>query len=340
MLHNQRKPQKVRKAYACAAVAKMMGVTFFYFTYEDVDFSNRFIHGKVYKDGNWVEEKMPFPDALFNAGSPRTKKERKINQRLKKEIPFTSHSIGNKYSVYKRMVESELFTELLIPSFEIEDPTEVMELIKEYKKIIIKPKKGSKGRELIYMEVENSNSIVWTEKVKEVVLSIEEVTEMLKERFSKKSFILQPFITCKTKHNHPFDFRIHVQKNGEGKWAINAIYPRVGQIGGIVSNIHSGGYRVDLEDFLQEEFSNKGLRILSQLKELALDFPEKFERLYDKSFDELGIDVAIENGHQFKLFEVNWRPGCKYRELETAQYHIEYALFLANRSKNGEFTSH
>lgn len=333
MLHNQKKPQKVRKAYACAAVAKMMGVPFYYLTYEDVDFLNRVIHAKVYKDGNWVEENISFPDALFNAGSPKTKKERKINKRLKQEIPFTSHSIGNKYSVYKRMVESELFTDLLIPSFEIEDTNEVLKRLKEYKKIIIKPKKGSKGRELIYMEFQNSESIVWTEKAKEVLLSIEEVTDMLKDRFSKKSYILQPFITCKTKHNHPFDFRIHVQKNGEGKWVINAIYPRVGQIGGIVSNIHSGGYRVDLEEFLQEEFSNKSVRILSQLKELALDFPAKFERLYDKSFDELGIDVAIEDGHQFKLFEVNWRPGCKYRELETAQYHVEYTLFLAKQNR-------
>ncbi len=331
MLHRQKNPEKIRKAYACAAVSKMMGVTFFYFTYKDVDFTNRTIDGKFYKDGKWVEEVISFPSVIFNADSPKTKEERQINRLLKHEIPYTSFPIGNKYAVFKRMYDSNKFKDLLIPSFEVKEAVEVVEMLHQYKEIIIKPKNGNKGRELIYIKTIEKDTIIWKERHEQVELNIEAAINILQEKIVKKSYILQPFIECKTQHNHPFDFRVHIQKDGEGKWVINTIYPRVGQKDGIVSNVHSGGYRVELEGFLQDEFPASATRIMKRLSELALQFPVDFELLYDRSLDELGIDVALVNGSDFKIFEVNWRPGCKFRELETAQYHIEYALYLAKQ---------
>ena len=38
MLHYRKKPYGIRKAYACAAVAKMEGIEFFYFSYKGIDF--------------------------------------------------------------------------------------------------------------------------------------------------------------------------------------------------------------------------------------------------------------------------------------------------------------
>ena len=46
---------------------------------------------------------------------------------------------------------------------------------------------------------------------------------------------------CKTKDGITYYIRLHVQKNGEGKWGITATYPRFGCSGSVVSNINSGG---------------------------------------------------------------------------------------------------
>ena len=55
------------------------------------------------------------------------------------------------------------------------------------------------------------------------------------------TYILQPYIKSITKSGQVFDFRLHVQKNGEGKWVITTIYPRIAPKGSIIANINNGG---------------------------------------------------------------------------------------------------
>ena len=45
-------------------------------------------------------------------------------------------------------------------------------------------------------------------------------------------------------------------------------------------------------------------------------------------FDELGIDVGIDDKHKLWIYEVNWRPGSKHRELEGAKNLVKYAEYL------------
>lgn len=44
----------------------------------------------------------------------------------------------------------------------------------------------------------------------------------------KGSYIIQKYIHTRTKADEPYHFRAHVQKNGEGKWQLTHIYPRIG----------------------------------------------------------------------------------------------------------------
>ncbi|WP_456275831.1 YheC/YheD family protein [Bacillus sp. AK128] len=331
MLHHQKKPEKLRKAYACAAVAKMEQFSFFYFTFEDVNMKEELIQGKVYEDGEWKGILTSYPDVIYNAGSPRSKRERKINNHLKEFIPYTSYSIGNKYAVYQRMEASGEFDEILIPSHEINNAQEVFRYMEQYKKVVLKPKKGSKGKEIIFMDSLKDDVLNWTEHQGKEEVEVKDATFRINQKIQSKAFLLQPYLQCLTKNGNPFDFRIHVQKNGEGLWVINHIYPRVGQLNGIVSNIHSGGYRADLEAFLRNEFPKSAHTIQNSLETFADWFPAAFEQLYDCSFDELGIDVGLDHQMSLKIFEVNWRPGSKYRELEAARNLVLYANYLAEK---------
>ena len=67
MLHYRKHPEKVKKAYTCAAVAKMEGIEFYYFSPNSVRFEEQIIHGYVYENGNWIQKEMAFPDAIYNA---------------------------------------------------------------------------------------------------------------------------------------------------------------------------------------------------------------------------------------------------------------------------------
>ncbi|MEH7470441.1 YheC/YheD family protein, partial [Priestia megaterium] len=66
MLHHRKDPINVRKAYAFAAVAKVEGIDFFYFTPGKVNLEKRIILGKTYEKGKWIEKRYSYPDVIYN----------------------------------------------------------------------------------------------------------------------------------------------------------------------------------------------------------------------------------------------------------------------------------
>lgn len=73
---------------------------------------------------------MSFPDVIYNAGSPeKLAVSKEIIEKLKKEIPFTTHSIGNKWNVMERLKAAKEFANYLIP-------TEIVKIWKYYTTIL------------------------------------------------------------------------------------------------------------------------------------------------------------------------------------------------------------
>lgn len=83
------------------------------------------------------------------------------------------------------------------------------------------------------------------------------------------------------------------------------------------------------------EFPDRWKLVKEQLEGFALEFTRHFESLYKHSFDELGLDVGLDENEQLWLFEVNWLPGSKHREWEVAKRLIPYCQYLV-RKKGGE----
>ena len=152
MLHHRRDPKTVLKSYAFAAVAKAEGVPFFYFTPRMVNFTTRKIEGLVLEDGIWQEKTMPFPDVIYNAGSPeKLAVSRNIINQLRKEIPFTTNSIGNKWNITKRLLEAKEFAHYLIPTVIIKTKEQFYKNIASYKKVVFKPVEGRKGKGIFFI---------------------------------------------------------------------------------------------------------------------------------------------------------------------------------------------
>lgn len=105
MFHFRKDPSKVGRAYRYAAIASLEGINFFYFTAKRVDFENKVITGLYYENEKWIEKTFPFPDAIINHVGPNTQFQKEIYHKLAKIIPFTSHPVGTKLSVYNRIVE-------------------------------------------------------------------------------------------------------------------------------------------------------------------------------------------------------------------------------------------
>ncbi|WP_102347304.1 YheC/YheD family endospore coat-associated protein [Bacillus sp. Marseille-P3661] len=332
MLHYRKHPDSIMKAYACAAVAKMEGVHFFFFSPGKVNFEKETILGYVFEEGTWREKDQPFPDVIFNATPMKTPFQKEVYRRLKKKIPFTSYPIGNKMKVFKIISTISEFSHFLIPSMKVKDCKQVLQQITDNQRVVMKPLKGNQGKQVFFIE-KNNNLFEVIEGENTKTLDENMFNNFIDQLINEKSFLVQPYISCKTKNGFPYDFRIHVQKNGTGQWGITLIYPRIGSKAGIISNISQGGYIAKLESFLEKEFGIEGYDIQQSLEQFAIRFSEHFDKMYKKPLDELGIDIGIDENKKLWIYEVNWRPGYIYRELEAAMNTIPYAVYLASENQ-------
>ncbi|WP_419880767.1 YheC/YheD family protein [Peribacillus sp. B-H-3] len=333
MLHHREDPEKVIKAYAYNAVAKAEGADFFYFTPGKVNINTKTITGKMYENGQWIEKEFPFPEVIYNASPPISEKASEMYDYLAQRIPFTSHSIGNKVSVFNRIKSGKDFSQYLIPTEEASNSQIVFDMIDTYTQVIFKPVTGRQGGGILYIEKENKNSFKVNEAGSLSSLSKSQLQKVIAEKYEERDYLVQPFITCKINSGHVYDLRLHVQRDGEGEWVIGSIYPRIGPLGSITSNISSGGYSCLLDEFLKREFEDSWYNMKRSLEKFAVLFSRHFATLYDNiSFDELGIDVGIDKNQKFWIFEVNWRPGIPVifnGELDVARNTIHYAKYLA-----------
>ena len=210
-------------------------------------------------------------------------------------------------------------------------------MIEHYKKVIIKPLTGHQGGSVVFIEKYGSSHYKINDAGLVSSINEKQLLHLISHKIQEQDYLVQQFISSQTKSGHVFDFRLHVQKNGEGKWTITSIYPRIGRLGTITSNMGSGGYSTYLEIFLKTEFADSWYDIQRYLEQFAISFSNHFDSLYDSELDELGIDVGIDAKQKLWLFEVNWRPGPPniYNvELDVVKNTILYAKYLADINKH------
>lgn len=329
MLHYMKHPSNYKKAYPFAAVARMEDVDFFYFSYGDVDFKTETINGWIYDRGNWLRVVRNFPDVVINTCIPKTKHQSRIGRKLKKRTIFTSQPVGHKMKVYKRILKGEEFASYLIPSFPVLESRDILSFLENESIAVLKSYRGHHGKNVYMIEKKEKYHVQLGEEEKN--MDEDELTRFVESMVQDQKWLIQPYMKCVTRTGTSYDFRLHVQKNGEGEWEINLIYPRIS--GGIkkISNISVGGYRGELNPFLKMEFSTEWRKVKKMLERFALDFTKHFESLYEYQFDELGIDVGLDQNRRLWLFEVNRLPGSNHREIEVAKRLLPYCKYLAKR---------
>ncbi|MFP3442838.1 hypothetical protein R0K18_34390, partial [Pantoea sp. SIMBA_133] len=76
---------------------------------------------------------------------------------------------------------------------------------------------GQRGFGVFILKKENNTYILGYQK-KEKKLTKDELMNFFKESIENKSYIIQKYISSRTLQGDPFDCRVHVEKNGAGKW--------------------------------------------------------------------------------------------------------------------------
>lgn len=333
MLHRRKDPEKVSRSYLYASFCKIEGFDFVYFTANDVNFKSKTVYGQVYNNGKWERKLCPFPDYVLNVSFPITPKQTDVYFKLKALTKFVTFPVGSKLSIYRKIKKGNLFTEYLIPYEIIKTSLQVFKFIEKHKKVIIKPSKSNHGKGVIFIEKNNDNFLV-KQGFDNMYLNGIEMTEFLEPLIELKTMIIQKYISSLRKSGVSFDIRAHVQKNDNGNFEITMIYPRIAEQGKVVTNLSAGGLVKSLDKFLLDEYGeDEAFNMKRYLEVFALNFASHFETLYKHDFDELGIDLGIDENDKIWVYEVNIRPDRRYLIAKGARLSIKYVKYLSSQEK-------
>lgn len=312
---------------AALAEAENANIRLVFFDNESIVFSQNMINGIYFEEDERKNIRTNIPEVIINP-LPTTKEKRtNIERTLRKMSTFTSYGVLGKYDTYKKLLESENLSQYAIESIEVNSYKEIYASLDKYEKVVFKPMDGRQG-DRIYFIYRHRDKIIVKDHIERVQFTEETFKMFVDEKLREGRYLVQPYIDARTKDGEPYDFRIHLHRDSKGEWAVVKSYPRIGDKKGILSNISKGGRTQDIDEFLQDEFGERGSVIKEEIESLAIELSDYINSFSSHKINEIGVDIAIDSQGNYWTYELNGGPQSKYHEAERAKYVIEYAKYL------------
>ncbi|NLN86549.1 MAG: YheC/YheD family protein [Syntrophomonadaceae bacterium] len=326
----------------------------FIFTPGGINWDSQTVTGYVWRHGGmerrrWSSARYPLPDVVYDRISTRRAQTRskKIRLRLMNmpHLHYFNPSFLNKWRVHQLLAENPELHQYL-PETHILNQNNLEVMAEMYKVLYIKPSNGSLGSRIIKTNV-GKNKLHYTiynhGRRSGQADNVAELLRATKITRGKRDYIVQQGIDLNTYHGSPFDLRIIIQKNGQGKWLISKKFARVAPRGSSIANLSRGGTAQTSRRVLSRIFQGNRPLIKSvneELRHLCLTVAETLEASVQQTYGELGLDVGIDKrGHPW-IIEVNSKPRkttvtswSKVIVRNTFQRPLQYAIYLAGFGK-------
>ncbi|MFD1064434.1 YheC/YheD family protein [Oceanobacillus locisalsi] len=324
-----KKPPKYVKLLAKAA--KYYNIDLIYSHPKDVDVGNEVINGLILQNNVWRQVELPAPPYI-DLNSYCYKYKDVITFLKKKSTLLNPKGFGTKQKVYNTLMEDGEFAKYLPDTIQVTDFDDFLKFIKKYDKAILKPRSGHKGNGVYLIHKIDDKSYRLSFKNEEKVLPAEELKAHIEDIITDQVYLAQQYIQSLTATGDPYDCRIRLEKDAEGKWAVAIYLVRIGSNNKVVSNVAQGGGVQKLIPFIQFHYPASWENIKADFNYIAECLPPKIEALYQKQTSCLGIDIGIDKDEQIYIYEVNAAPGMEFGEAEIINLKVDYYHYLQQQA--------
>lgn len=290
----------------------------FFFVHPLLEWKEQF-HGFSFQNGEWHPHLFPTPNSIYNRISSRNFESSNVfneftNYLYKKEIKFFNDKFLDKWEIHNVL---SYFPEIIpyLPETTIfEDYETFADKLTRYNCIFLKPVNGSKGRQILRIEKQHDEYIVYYSSFSTETYTIFKSSYLLykrlKERLNKQPFLIQQGLDLIQIEDRPLDFRILVVKDRESLWKVVSSVARISPKKRMVSNLAQGGeQKRPLEVLTNLYDENLSLQYLKLMGELAIEVAALISGSYDGLFGELGIDIALDEYGKLWIIEINSKPS-------------------------------
>ena len=350
---DDRKTLEERAIYQRMTIAaKGMGMDIMVFTPADVNFETNRIEAMYYDPSRkiWSRKWSAFPHMIFDRC--RIQKSHRFEQ-LKHfrarygHLTFLNRPLRNKWTVYKTLQTQPKFNSKQPETRLYTSHSDLVEMLKKYPLVFLKPINGTGGRGILRVERLKSGEylIQGREQTRAIIPPQKVGANSLKSRLQTWNlgdgrYIVQQGIMIKLQSGRVHDYRMLVQKNSRGEWEPTGCAGRVGAPGSITSNLHGGGKAVVMEELLDSWIGSQSeaASVRREAEKFSLEVAAYLEGQFGR-LCELALDLAIDRKGGIWLLEVNPKPAREvFRQsgdLKTYERAIikplEYAMYLYSR---------
>ncbi|WP_232698854.1 YheC/YheD family endospore coat-associated protein [Brevibacillus daliensis] len=337
-------------------IGQKLGIRIFVFSPRHVNFASKTITGFRLVNGNWEKELFRFPVLIYDRffRGPYVKKNNHILQEMQNnaDLTFLGRGLSGKWQVHQMLSQSADLNPLLPPT-ELFTVQSFIEKLETNGSLLIKPLAGTHGNGVVRIQKRNSQDgqtkyeltgrTLHNKPFRLVLPSQKQTIKKVNRLTKKKEYLIQPFLQLATKEGFPFDIRILVQKNGQGKWQTTGKAVRIGNKKSITSNLHGGGMATALHPFLEDHYPQEICsHIIDTLDHIATTLPPFLEKKHGRLV-ELGIDAGVDPEGNVWIIEVNSRPGRDvFRHIKDRQaiatsikQPVHYARYLLEEHIGG-----
>jgi len=334
MLTNFNKPTELAKM--TSLVAKAYGMELIYMRPKDINIEEKKVYGKVLVNNKWVDKKTDIPPFIDAAPYCFMRKNKEKMDFLRKTTFLSDNrrNVVTKEMLQNTLSKDEQFSYLMIPTHKIKNFKDMNSYLHDYQKIVLKPGKGLRGKGIYIIEKKDNDLFTIGFNKEKWDADVNALEEFFYNTVSGKNYILQKYVTSRTPQGDPFDCRVHVEKDGTGKWAVAKIYVRIGIGQSVISNVNQGGGISDPKEFLKANFNGQQEEIYQNLLKLGTQIPKKMEQLRGTHIMSLGLDIGIDTNGKLYLFEVNDGPSTKAVISEVAFLRSNYYLYVLENRLN------
>lgn len=312
-----------------------LGANLLLFRPPEIIWEEQKIKGLLFRDGVWEKAYCPFPSAVYNrCYSSKSSLAKKLESIIGKGKVFNHITRFNKWKIYCILKTSEVHGYL--PDTYRYTQNDMLDLLHEYKKLVLKPSRGYLGRSVYRLEIARNSELQLFFKTNLPRLTTTNETdfgEEIKKITGTRSFILQQFINLEEKDKQVYDIRMIVQKNSLGKWEVSGGCSRLSLANYYLTNTPR---RVKSLDEIIAEDNLVSEKIIEQIKNISLKTAIRIEEGLGH-LGEISVDFGLDSQGKPWIIEANGKPQkilidrLRDDELSARVYlrPLEYALYLA-----------
>lgn len=199
---------------------------------------------------------------------------------------------------------------------------ELAKQLHQYQSLVLKPRAGSFGRDILFITRDGANSYhIHSERKTVTMKDTERLLQWIGKETGNRGYVVQRRLQLAQIQHSPFDIRIMVQrrKGNASTWNVTGSYAKVAAKGYLITNVPSRIIPVP-EALKLARLRDRSLIV--KANRIALLAAQRLGGRFPK-LRQVGFDIGIDRNRRIWIIEGNYQPDLQpFRLLkDSSMYH-------------------